>query len=995
MSRKNPTRLSRKNVNYLDSGVPTANWKSQNEKENYFKEPKQNTSSDKPGVQPIKECNQCSFVKPGGERCKLKPCATFPYCHIHLMYQEGLRVKKSNIPNAGMGLFAVKDFDKGDLIAPYSGDRLTKKQFDQRYPGNDAQYVLEIKTKDKKGKTQTQYIDSRNTQSHVGRYANNIRNMSKEEQKQYGVEQNAKLTGPDEHAKTAEKQLGGVTAIKDIHASRQNPKEIMVDYGSVYDAFKKSNPKFKGLPEEEKKQETKQETVQQETAKPAKSTEAPRSRKTIQSPSDNAPSPRAKSPDKTPRSRKSTQPLSVPSPPHISSPQPPPDEADSPGLVEETKRLQQIVTDGLIVTEEIQTSLPSLEDDHHDFDTDQFFDLSNDISEDASDPIPELKNPSAFSQSNLLLAVPISKQRNAIPIPEPKKTGYAYEKQEYKPFEWDPKLAPKVAKKLKSFKLPAPRSWKSEQFPKGMNRYPVSEKYYDEQTHKKKGHRAYLNIVHLRGHRIPYKSEQQQENVRIANQNWAHSRNGKDSGGKSPMHLMSRTIKSNDEDHNKSEKELEMEKEMEEFIANMKPVGKSDDVEEAPELDISNTGEVEVPDDMPTPQGPDMTEEAIEIPDEEDAIDISDDDDDDDAPHAEETDPEDPPFDINDYYKEVGGRTFPNDSFSKFEKEKDKYWNDSLQTYGSLWNPETYHDLLRRREQERQLYYVTGKKLQDRIDKILSMKLLEDEDKGLLLIRPTKWHHSHVTAESIYRLKNKKWIDDPIVDLFAYLIHSQLNPQIDYAYESIGPHDQKWRYTNHIPAPYFSLVINEFKNLNADDLTTSMIELPARGSANYNGFKNFAKDINKMDMYFIPLYYQKNHWMLMCIALTPEYKIIVMDPMGSEAYDTDPAIKNYYTRMAHRFMLELFYAGEHKYYESMMQELRADPMAHLKYIAFAVAPRQPNKIDCGPYICRYMDIMARNEKFSKHVKEMFAPKNLREWILMSILDLHLPYDYDM
>jgi SET domain-containing protein len=42
-------------------------------------------------------------------------------------------VKQSSIPNAGQGLFALKEFKKGAFLADYTGEVLTKNQLDQRY----------------------------------------------------------------------------------------------------------------------------------------------------------------------------------------------------------------------------------------------------------------------------------------------------------------------------------------------------------------------------------------------------------------------------------------------------------------------------------------------------------------------------------------------------------------------------------------------------------------------------------------------------------------------------------------------------------------------------------------------------------------------------------------------------------------------------------------------------------------------------------------------
>ncbi len=74
-------------------------------------------------------------------------------------------MKKSTVRGAGKGLFATKEFHRNEKIAPYRGDHLTKRELDRRYPGNtEAQYT--VKT------AEGGYIDARNTNAGVARYAN-------------------------------------------------------------------------------------------------------------------------------------------------------------------------------------------------------------------------------------------------------------------------------------------------------------------------------------------------------------------------------------------------------------------------------------------------------------------------------------------------------------------------------------------------------------------------------------------------------------------------------------------------------------------------------------------------------------------------------------------------------------------------------------------------------------------------------------------------------
>lgn len=61
-------------------------------------------------------------------------------CWVHLQARMGLRVRNTN---HGLGLFAWRPFYKGDIITKYTGKRVTRKQVDKKYPGDQtAQYVL-------------------------------------------------------------------------------------------------------------------------------------------------------------------------------------------------------------------------------------------------------------------------------------------------------------------------------------------------------------------------------------------------------------------------------------------------------------------------------------------------------------------------------------------------------------------------------------------------------------------------------------------------------------------------------------------------------------------------------------------------------------------------------------------------------------------------------------------------------------------------------------
>jgi hypothetical protein len=154
----------------------------------------------------IRECDQCSFIKANGERCKNRTCTTHPFCWQHLKKEHGLRVKPSTIAGAGHGLYTTRDIKNNSKIASYTGDILTKEQLQQRYPGN----TLGAYTLMQHG---NKYVDARSTQTAVGRYANACDKPGSR------VRCNAKLT-----------KAATLKSVKKIKAG----DEVFVPYGRDY-----------------------------------------------------------------------------------------------------------------------------------------------------------------------------------------------------------------------------------------------------------------------------------------------------------------------------------------------------------------------------------------------------------------------------------------------------------------------------------------------------------------------------------------------------------------------------------------------------------------------------------------------------------------------------------------------------------------------------------------------------------------------------------------
>lgn len=76
---------------------------------------------------------------------------------------ENVDIKKSKIPRAGNGLYAKKDFTKGDFICWYMGFLIEEDMVDNGY--YDSDYLLKLRGKD-------MYICAEDKKSCYGRYIN-------------------------------------------------------------------------------------------------------------------------------------------------------------------------------------------------------------------------------------------------------------------------------------------------------------------------------------------------------------------------------------------------------------------------------------------------------------------------------------------------------------------------------------------------------------------------------------------------------------------------------------------------------------------------------------------------------------------------------------------------------------------------------------------------------------------------------------------------------
>jgi hypothetical protein len=158
--------------------------------------------------------SQCGGLTVNGNGCKRNCISPFEYCFQHLESLKKLKVKKSNIPNAGLGLFAFDRkqpdntviFKKGDKIIGYEGQMIDANQKNLRYGNHTCPYCA--------GLNKNEIIDAgckRGIGSHINTNRNNNLN-------------NAKLVVDSRNKKI------NIKATKNI----SNKNEIFIPYGSSY-----------------------------------------------------------------------------------------------------------------------------------------------------------------------------------------------------------------------------------------------------------------------------------------------------------------------------------------------------------------------------------------------------------------------------------------------------------------------------------------------------------------------------------------------------------------------------------------------------------------------------------------------------------------------------------------------------------------------------------------------------------------------------------------
>lgn len=122
--------------------------------------------------------DHCTYILESGKRCKMLLGLYPRFCHFHTLQINNLYIAKSNIPNAGNGLFTgLYGFKKGMIIGEYSEKWMSVKETRQRTrngkgkTSNDSYLLCALQEKNQKEKDIPCY-DALDIRSTVTRYAN-------------------------------------------------------------------------------------------------------------------------------------------------------------------------------------------------------------------------------------------------------------------------------------------------------------------------------------------------------------------------------------------------------------------------------------------------------------------------------------------------------------------------------------------------------------------------------------------------------------------------------------------------------------------------------------------------------------------------------------------------------------------------------------------------------------------------------------------------------
>ena len=120
-------------------------------------------------------CAQCTYRGVQGipgKRCQRITCVVGPYCWQHTAKVYGVRIQPSTIPEAGKGLFAIRRFERGALIAPYKGEVYKNRRELEQATGTNTAEARDLTAEYVIGTENDKFINAYATNSSPARYAN-------------------------------------------------------------------------------------------------------------------------------------------------------------------------------------------------------------------------------------------------------------------------------------------------------------------------------------------------------------------------------------------------------------------------------------------------------------------------------------------------------------------------------------------------------------------------------------------------------------------------------------------------------------------------------------------------------------------------------------------------------------------------------------------------------------------------------------------------------
>lgn len=176
-------------------------------------------------IQRTERCHAITKRRGANTRCKHMTTIS-QYCWQHEKALRGLRIKTSEIPGAGKGVFTTMPIPKGAIICKYTGDIVQEDDPDYSNP-----YALQIKERP------PTFIDaSKTNEPGEGRWVNDGRDV---------MPNNAELVY------VSRDKMGYVKALRDIRPG----EEILVDYGEDYPWPDESSKRTEVVPKWRKPEE--------------------------------------------------------------------------------------------------------------------------------------------------------------------------------------------------------------------------------------------------------------------------------------------------------------------------------------------------------------------------------------------------------------------------------------------------------------------------------------------------------------------------------------------------------------------------------------------------------------------------------------------------------------------------------------------------------------------------------------------------------------------